>query len=884
MSVVSIPGAVAINIAGQCDCGKVSKENQDTARHTKTRLGDLLVVAEGMGGSASGGQASRIAVETISSSVESMPAFVPPKIAVEEAICHGNAAIAAAAAKLDSPDSRMCTKVVLALLRTDADRAHAPVQAIIGHVGDSRAYLVRDKKLTLLTGDRSAVQDPFNSNQIAPDEGESYADKSSLTRHLGLELNVRVEMREVSLEAGDTLLLCSEGLWGYVPEQKIERILADGTRSVEEASGALQNLVLDAGGYDNVAIQIARLVQRGDSEAAGCAIELRSEAPPEIVSVGEFAPASDPSLPDWPNSPLTPRRVNSAIGLEPSRKRKVFSLIRGLGRRNSDEDTVAEKPAAAEPAVAMASGVQPTVYWATPEPIAYGTGLSSIQLNATASVRGKFLYTPGPGYVLPAGAHTLWVTFYAADSPENHPVLAEVSITVSKATPSIQWPTPSRNVPPGVAIGAAQLNASASVPGTFEYSPVAGEVLPDGTHTLSVLFNPKDQANYTTAKTTVLVTVAKTVPEIDWASPAPIPYGTPLGAAEQNASASVPGTFEYSPAAGEVLTAGLHTLSVIFTPSDSTCYAAALATVPLTVTRGTPAIEWPAPEKITYGTALNDIQLNATASIPGTFLYNPGPGAVLAAGDHMPCVIFTPSNLSDYMPAQAAVPLGVAKANPSVTWPAPDPINSATPLGPAQLNASASIPGTFKYSPAAGEVLPAGSHTLSVTFTPADSANYALARATVSLTVTEMMPAVINWLCPRSISYGTALGDEQLSANSPVPGSLLYIPAAGHVLPPGEHKLSVIFTPEDQEKYAEVKATVTLIVEGLPNVAPLLKTVSPAPLSSGVTAQSAAAGAVERGVVTESDQSAQRIEHETRTYMGAIYERGDDGQWHLQKK
>ena len=570
-------------------------------------------------------------------------------------------------------------------------------------------------------------------------------------------------------------------------------------------------------------------------------------------------------------------------GLLPAKRKKVFSLIRGLGRRISYKDAMAEKPAAAEPAAPSVSGVQPTVSWATPEPIAYGIGLSPVQLNARASVQGKFLYTPGPGYVLPAGTHTLWVTFYATDSPEDNPVLAAVSITVSKATPSIQWPTPS-NVPPGVALGAAQLNASASVPGTFEYSPTAGELLPAGSHTLSVTFNPKDKANYTTAQATISVTVAETVPEIDWTSPEPIPYGTPLGAAELNASASVPGTFEYSPTAGELLPAGSHTLSVTFTPSDGTSYATALATVPLTVTRRTLAIVWLAPGRITYGTALNDTQLNATASVPGTFLYNPGPGAVLAAGEHTPSVVFTPSNLSDYTPAQAAVPLSVAKATPTISWPAPDPINSATPLDSAQLNASASVPGTFAYSPAAGEALGPGAHTLSVTFTPADSVNYSLAQANVSLTVTEIMPAVITWLSPSSISYGTALGDEQLSASSPVPGSFLYTPSAGDVLPPGEHKLSVIFTPEDQGRYAKAKAAVTFIVEGLPNAASLLRAASQTPPASGVTPQCAVAAAAERGVERKDDEPAQRLQRETRTYKGAIYEKGDDGQWHLQRK
>jgi serine/threonine protein phosphatase PrpC len=884
MSSVTIPEAVAISFASQCDCGKVLEENRDTVGFTSTRLGYLLAVADGIGRNVVGSQASQIAVDTILSSVEGMPAFFPPEIAVEEAVCHANAAIAAAAAEPDCADSRVGTTVVVALLRMDADRAHAPVQAIIGHVGDSRAYLVHNQKLTLLTHDHSTAQDLLDSTQPTPHEAETHPDESMLTRYLGKDLNVRVEIRDVPLEAGDTLLLCSNGLWGCVPEREVERILADGARSVEETSRALLNSALDAGGHRNVAIEIARLTQNSDSAAAVAgAVESQSEAPPEIVR--QSAPASDTSHSAWPVSELILERANSVTGFpEPPKKKKVFSLIRGLGRHTSDKDALADEPATAAPAAASAFGVQRTVSWPTPEPIVYGTGLSSVQLSATASVPGKFLYTPGRGYVLPAGTHTLWVTFYAADSPEENPSLAEVSITVLKATPSIQWRAPS-TVPPGVALGAVQLNASASVPGIFEYSPEAGEVLADGTHTLSVTFTPTDKANYTTAQATVSVTVAQTAPGIHWASPDPIPYGTPLGAAQLNASASVPGTLEYSPAAGEVLGAGSHTLSVTFTPSDGTTYSRTTATVPLTVTRIKPAVAWPTPEKITYGLPLSNTQLNAIASVPGKFVYTPGPGAVLSAGEHTPVAVFTPSNLSDYAPVHAAVRLSVAKAIPAISWPTPDPIGSATPLGSAQLNASASVPGTFTYSRSVGEMLGPGAHTLWVTFSPADSVNYTPVRASVLLTVTEIILPEITWPSPRSISYGTALSDEQLNASSLVPGSFFYAPAAGDVLPAGRHKLSVIFTPQDQEKYAKVQASATLIVEGLSNVASLLRAPSQTPLAPGVSAQPAATGAPEQGAAAKKEeQPAQNLQRETRTYRGAIYAKGDDGQWHLQRK
>ena len=140
---------------------------------------------------------------------------------------------------------------------------------------------------------------------------------------------------------------------------------------------------------------------------------------------------------------------------------------------------------------------------------------------------------------------------------------------MNKATPAITWAAPAA-IPYGTALSATQLNASSTVAGTFVYTPAAGTVLTAGSQTLSVTFTPTDSGDYTTATATVTLTVNKTTPAITWATPAAIPYGTALSATQLNASSTVAGTFVYTPAAGTVLTAGSQTLSVTFTPTDST--------------------------------------------------------------------------------------------------------------------------------------------------------------------------------------------------------------------------------------------------------------------------------------------------------------------------
>jgi hypothetical protein len=149
----------------------------------------------------------------------------------------------------------------------------------------------------------------------------------------------------------------------------------------------------------------------------------------------------------------------------------------------------------------------------------------------------------------------------------------------------------------------------------------------------------------------------------------------------------------------------------------------------------TPTITWPTPAPIIYGTALSAVQLDATANVAGTFVYSPAAGTVLTAGTQTLTATFTPMDTADYTTATATVNLKVNKATPTITWAAPAAIGYGTPLGSTQLDAKSPVSGAFAYSPAAGTVLAAGTHTLTATFTPADSTDYTTATATVHLTV-----------------------------------------------------------------------------------------------------------------------------------------------------
>jgi len=458
----------------------------------------------------------------------------------------------------------------------------------------------------------------------------------------------------------------------------------------------------------------------------------------------------------------------------------------------------------------------PTVTWADPADITYGTALSSTQLDATASVPGAFTYTPAVGTVLHAGnGQTLSVTFTPTDTTDYATTTATATINVDKAIPTVAWPNPAE-ITYGTALSSTQLDATASVPGAFTYTPVASAVLHAGNgQTLSVTFSPTDNTDYTTTTATATINIDKATPTITWPNPADITYATALSSSQLDATAPIPGIFTYTPSAGTVLHAGNgQTLSVSFSPADTIDYTTATGTARINVNQATPTITWTNPAYITYGTALSSTQLDATASVPGTFTYTPAVGTVLHAGNGQTLsVFFTPTDSTDYSSATASATINVDKATPTVTWPNPVDITYGTALSPTQLDALGSVHGAFTYTPAAGTMLSAGNgQTLSVSFTPTDTTDYMTTTASATINVDKATPT-ITWANPADISYGAALSSTQLDATASVPGTFTYNPAAGMVLQPGKGQtLSVSFTPADTNDYTGASATASINV------------------------------------------------------------------------
>ena len=586
----------------------------------------------------------------------------------------------------------------------------------------------------------------------------------------------------------------------------ISQFFAEGSPNLEVVINRFESRFLEPANEDVIAKALGRPVRWMIPDDQDAARALQS---------------GDSGLPETRISRISLEMAGSITGRPiPQDKKRDFDAG-GLGKNMPQVDFARYE--AMSPAILASADARtdPKITWPAPDPISYGNKLTFDQLNATASVEGTLAFTPGPGYVLPVGTHSLWVTFTPADSARYVSQQASVSIVVAKATPVLSWPAPAKIVY-GAALDDAQLNASASVPGRLDYSPAPGELLPPGVHTLTVTFTPADSANYTTAKATVSLLVAKAISEI----------------------------------------------------------------------------QWPRPNPISYGTRLSPLQLGAMASVPGSFEYNPGLGSVLAAGEHQLSVVFTPADTVGYSTSRATASVTVAKANPRIIWPTPDPIAQGVALSPTQLNARASVPGSFAFRPATGEILAPGVHELTATFTPTDTLNYTTVSAVVSLTVAEKSPALITWPAPPAISYGVALSAAQLNATASVPGTFVYTPSEGHVLAPGRYTLSASFTPSDAEKYESAEASVVLEVEGspdntsMPTAAPSVA-VPPAAIietpsqwtfdaTNVAPAESVPAEITGEHPVTNTSPRETRT-YETRTYKGAVYEKREDGKWHLQK-
>lgn len=249
----------------QTDKGCVREINEDSGKFVlpadaeqHSKRGALLIVADGMGGHSAGEVASAMAVELIpkfyyGAKGEAHDAL---KGAVEEA----NRRIHAASLADESKSGMGTTCTALALLDG---------QAFAAHVGDSRLYMLREKKVYQLTEDHSAVMEMVKLGIITKEEARSHEDKNVILRALGTVPEVEVSTLEpFSVRVGDQYLLCSDGLYDLVTDEELEQELAS-SEDIHAAGEKLIALAKARGGHDNITVGIVAVVPEGTAAAEG---------------------------------------------------------------------------------------------------------------------------------------------------------------------------------------------------------------------------------------------------------------------------------------------------------------------------------------------------------------------------------------------------------------------------------------------------------------------------------------------------------------------------------------------------------------------------------------------------------------------------------------
>ena len=248
---------LTLHIAGLSDTGRVREHNEDCIA-VRPDLG-LAVLADGMGGHRAGEVASTLAVQAVVDEFERTLAESPLASGVDDdgtevvyltlnTVAQANALVYQNAQT--SPDrSGMGTTLVLALF--------SPGSVTIAHVGDSRAYRLRDAHLERLTQDHSMIEEAVRKGMFTPEEARRNFRKNIITRALGIGPDVDTDVQQFAVRSGDLYLLCSDGLTDVVSDADLQVALQQFGANLDQSVRHLIELANSRGGHDNISVVLA---------------------------------------------------------------------------------------------------------------------------------------------------------------------------------------------------------------------------------------------------------------------------------------------------------------------------------------------------------------------------------------------------------------------------------------------------------------------------------------------------------------------------------------------------------------------------------------------------------------------------------------------------
>jgi protein phosphatase len=248
---------VELAFAARTDTGRMRKRNEDAI--VVSQQHGIAILADGMGGYNAGDVASSIAAATMMEVLESqLPHVIQNRRSwgkqirdmLIDAADKANHAIQAAAH--DNPHySGMGTTIVAALFHHD--------KVMVAHAGDSRFYRWRDDELTLLTRDHSLMQEQIDAGMLSAEEARSSPNRNLITRALGVEERVELDVREYGTAVGDIYLMCSDGLSDMLSSEEIAGLLKRSRNDIDAACDALIWQANANGGRDNVSVIFASI-------------------------------------------------------------------------------------------------------------------------------------------------------------------------------------------------------------------------------------------------------------------------------------------------------------------------------------------------------------------------------------------------------------------------------------------------------------------------------------------------------------------------------------------------------------------------------------------------------------------------------------------------
>lgn len=247
---------------GRTDIGLVRKVNEDSYLREKLEgieKAYLYIVADGMGGHNAGEVASSMAVQEVADYIREnteklMSDDKNVLDLIKKAVLNANDIIYKTSI-LESNCTGMGTTLTMALVKDQT--------LFVGHVGDSRIYLIRDNEIKKLTEDHSLVAELLKTGSIKPEEANNHPQKNIITRALGTEYSLEVDVFQYELECGDYILICTDGLSNLICENEIMASI-DNSKDIDEACEALIGKAKEKGGFDNISVIIIQMCKGGE--------------------------------------------------------------------------------------------------------------------------------------------------------------------------------------------------------------------------------------------------------------------------------------------------------------------------------------------------------------------------------------------------------------------------------------------------------------------------------------------------------------------------------------------------------------------------------------------------------------------------------------------